>query len=209
MGKICFSFVYDVRQCGNIICIHLQPWFMLRKSKVSFSEFTVWTNANLIFVCTFLTHVSSVPNSLFPYDFRSPALLVVLCCSFFTNEEMVLHVSHLTNGQFGNMALGVSLWVSQHGGGGGDWWCWIYSRLWVALHYASLVCFSLSLPPLTCFPSPLVGFPGCAQNALETSQTEFVEREIETEKQVTTLENAGRQLKVSAGKSSLVSREDH
>ncbi|KAG0430000.1 hypothetical protein HPB47_023084, partial [Ixodes persulcatus] len=32
-------------------------------------------------------------------------------------------------------------------------------------------------------------------NALETSQTEFVEREIETEKQVTTLENAGRQLK--------------
>lgn len=68
---------------------------------------------------------------------------------------------------------------------------------------------SLSLPPLTCFPSPLVGFPGCAQNALETSQTEFVEREIETEKQVTTLENAGRQLKVSAGKSSLVGREDH
>ncbi|KAL3188399.1 hypothetical protein MRX96_023059 [Rhipicephalus microplus] len=34
-----------------------------------------------------------------------------------------------------------------------------------------------------------------AQSALETSQTEFVEREIEAEKQVTALENTGRCLK--------------
>lgn len=37
-----------------------------------------------------------------------------------------------------------------------------------------------------------------SQSTLETSQTEFVEREIEAEKQVTALENVGRRLKVSA-----------
>lgn len=44
---------------------------------------------------------------------------------------------------------------------------------------------------------PSFHFWACVQNALETSQTEFVEREIEAEKQVTALENSGRKLKVS------------